>query len=332
MNLPTPRTGAPFHATALAFLFAALASAPIGCTATTTIDVPAASTAGPFTIVLGIAQDAGVPQAGVFSDPRWDDPAAQRLAVSLGIVDPASSTRYMIDATPDFKRQSLDLYRASDGPPRPVLDGILLTHGHMGHYTGLMFLGHESIGANGVPVWAMPRMAEFLRTNGPWSQLVAYGNIRLEPLTAGVPVELGDGLSVTPLLVPHRQEFSEVVAFRVDGPRRSVLWLPDIDSWREWDEWGVRLEDVLATVDVAYLDATFFADGEIPGRDMSGFPHPFIRTTIDRLADLPASERKKVRFIHLNHTNPALDPSSPARREIESAGMAVAERGEIVGL
>ena len=101
-----------------------------------------------------------------------------------------------------------------------------------------------------------------------------------------------------------------MVGYRIDGPVRSALYLPDIDSWEEWDAMGVRLEEVLATVDVAFLDATFFADGEIPGRDMSGFPHPFIRTTMNRLAPLPATERAKVVFIHLNHTNPALDPTS----------------------
>jgi pyrroloquinoline quinone biosynthesis protein B len=286
----------------------------------------------PYTVVLGIAQDGGVPQAGSFLDPRWDDPARQRDAVSLGIVDPRSGRRFLVDATPDFRRQTLELFRISRGAAKPVLDGVLLTHAHIGHYAGLMFLGHESIGAKGVPVWAMPRMAEFLRTNGPWSQLVAYGNIELRPLEADVPALLETDLSAVPVPVPHRSEFSEVVAFRIDGPNRSVLWLPDIDSWREWDEWGVRLEEVLAEVDVAYLDATFFADGELPGRDMSRIPHPFIRTTIERLKSLPASERAKVRFIHLNHTNPALDADSEARREIEAAGMAVAEEGEIVEL
>lgn len=286
----------------------------------------------PYTVVLGIAQDGGVPQAGSFLDPRWDDPDRQRDAVSLGIVDPRAGTRFMVDATPDFRRQSLELYRIAGGPVKPVVDGILLTHAHIGHYTGLMFLGHESIGANEIPVWAMPRMAAFLRANGPWSQLVAYGNIELRALAANEPAELGEHLAAVPMLVPHRSEFSEVVAFRIAGPNRAVLWVPDIDSWREWDEWGVRLEDVLAEVDVAYLDATFFADGELPGRDMSRIPHPFIRTTIDRLKGLPAKERAKVRFIHLNHTNPALEADSAARREIEAAGMAVAEEGEIVEL
>jgi pyrroloquinoline quinone biosynthesis protein B len=286
----------------------------------------------PATIVLGIAQDGGVPQAGAFSDPRWDRIDASRKVVSIGIVDPRRGTRWMIDATPDFRRQLTDLRRTGVGADRPVVDGIFLTHAHLGHYTGLMFLGFESIGAKDVPVWAMPRMAEFLRTNGPWSQLVAKGNIAIKPLADGTPIGLGDGLTVTPFLVPHRQEFSETVGFRIDGPDRSVLWLPDLDSWRELDEQGVRIEDLIASVDVAYLDGTFFADGEIPGRDMRGFPHPFIAQTIERLAALPPSERAKVRFIHLNHTNRALDADSPERRAIEAAGMAVAEEGEIEDL
>jgi pyrroloquinoline quinone biosynthesis protein B len=283
----------------------------------------------PSVLVLGIAQDGGVPQAGSFGDTRWNDEARTRKVVSLGIIDPRSGKRWMIDATPDFRSQSLDLFRASGGAPTPVVDGIFLTHAHMGHYTGLMFLGHESIGARGVPVYAMPRMREFVQTNGPWSQLVKYHNIELRPLEAGVPVRLTDDVSVTPIMVPHRQEFSEVVGFRIDGPSRRVLWLPDIDSWEAWDAQGTRLEDVLNTVDVAYVDGTFFANGELPGRDMTGFPHPFITHTMQRLAALPPAARDKIRFIHLNHSNPALEADSDARRAIEKAGMHVANEGEL---
>ena len=280
-------------------------------------------------LVLGIAQDGGVPQAGSFGDARWNDETRTRRVVSLGIIDPRSGKRWMIDATPDFRAQLLDLFRASGGASTPVVDGIFLTHAHMGHYTGLMFLGHESIGARGVPVYAMPRMREFVQNNGPWSQLVKYQNIELRPLAAGVPVRLTDDVSVTPIMVPHRQEFSEVVGFRIDGPTRKVLWLPDIDSWAAWDAQGTRLEDVLNTVDVAYVDGTFFANGELPGRDMTGFPHPFITHTMQRLAALPPAARDKVRFIHLNHSNPALEADSDARRAIEKAGMHVANEGEL---
>ncbi len=292
----------------------------------------------PFIIVLGVAQDGGVPQAGAFAEPGWTDPTHRRLVASLGLVDPATHSRWLFDATPDFRTQLWRLHAAAPSQPmhnEPPLSGIFLTHAHIGHYTGLMFLGHESLGARGVPVYAMPRMREFLSTNGPWSQLVQYHNITLHDLVADQPVTLTPSLSVTPVLVPHRQEFSEVVGFRIDGPAprgRRVLFIPDIDSWSAWDAQGTRLESMLASVDVAYLDGTFYANGEIPGRDMSGFPHPFITATMDRLAGLPAAERGKVRFIHLNHTNPALWPDSTARREIERRGYRVAQELERVGL
>ncbi|WP_412061336.1 MBL fold metallo-hydrolase [Rubrivirga sp. IMCC45206] len=311
----------PLRLLALALALSACASAP---------PAPPASLDGPTLVVLGIAQDGGVPQTGDTNAPGWTDPDRRRRVVSLGLVDPTSGRRWLVEATPDLPEQLAHLDRLA--PRRgAALDGVFLTHAHIGHYTGLMFLGHESLGARGVPVFAMPRMADFLRTNGPWSQLVRFENVDLRELADGVPVPLADGLSVTPFLVPHRQEFSEVVGYRIDGPRQSALFVPDIDSWREWDDAGTRLEDVLATVDVAYLDATFYDDGEIPGRDMSGFPHPLITTTMARLADLPAGERAKVRLIHLNHTNPALWPG-PAREAIEAAGMRVAEEGETVAI
>lgn len=290
---------------------------------------PARSSDTPFIIVLGVSQDGGAPQAGDFDHPGWRDPSRRRLVSCLGLIDPRTGGRWMFDATPDFPEQLTLLHdTAPNRESGPALDGVFLTHAHIGHYTGLMHLGHESMGADGVPVYAMPRMRAFLESNGPWDQLVRYGNIELRSISAGEGVELAPDLRVTPLLVPHRQEYSEVVAFRIDGPDRSALFLPDIDSWTAWDEMGVRLEKVLASVDVAYLDGTFFADGEIPGRDMSGFPHPFITTTIDRLRALPERERSKVRFIHLNHTNPAHDPGSAACREVERAGMRLAERAE----
>lgn len=292
---------------------------------------PAAEEAAvaPFLVVLGVAQDGGVPQAGNRDDPAWNQPSKRRYATSLALVDPASGKRFLFEATPDFKYQLQALDDRFPVDRKPGLDGIFLTHAHIGHYVGLMMLGHEAMGAKDVPVFAMPRMRTFLTNNGPWSQLVRYGNIALRPLTADRPVQLTSEISVTPFLVPHRQEFSEVVGYRIEGPRRKALFIPDIDRW---EDWGVALEDALASVDVAYLDATFYANGEIPGRDMSGFPHPFITVTMARLADLPEAERAKVRFIHLNHTNPALHHDSEARAHIVQSGFRVAEEGEEIDL
>lgn len=280
----------------------------------------------PFAVVLGIAQDGGYPQAGTKESAAWD-PAQRRLVASLAVVDPSSGERWLVDCTPDFAQQLHRLDEVAPAQGTPGLAGILLTHAHVGHYAGLIHLGREAMGAHEVPVFAMPRMAEFLSKNGPWELLVRLKNVVVEPLRAGVAARLGARLTATPLLVPHRDEYSETVAFRIAGPTRTLLWLPDIDKWEKWDAQGTKLEDVLASVDVAYLDGTFFADGEIPGRSMAEIPHPFVRETIARLAHLPAAERRKVHFVHLNRTNPLVRRDAKARAEVAAAGMAVAEEG-----
>jgi pyrroloquinoline quinone biosynthesis protein B len=290
------------------------------------------ATDDPFLIVLGTAQDGGVPQAGDKHHEAWNDPELKRHAVSLAVVDPKTSQRWILDATPDFREQLHQLDEVFPVDGRPGLAGILLTHAHMGHYTGLMHLGLEAMGARKVPVYAMPRMRDFLAANGPWSQLVNYENIVLEPLADGIRVTLNERISVTPFLVPHRQEYSEVVGFRIDGQRRSVLFIPDIDSWKEWDESGTRVETMIAAVDVAYLDGTFYSGDEIPGRDMSSFPHPRITESMKRFGALPSEERAKIRFIHLNHTNPALEVGGSTHRAIENNGFGVAVEGERIGL
>lgn len=293
-------------------------------------DTPPAD--APFLVVLGIAQDAGFPQAGCRKEccaRAWADPEQRRHAVTVAIVDPKSGERWFLDCSPDFPEQLRALNQLAPPETFPGIDGIFPTHAHIGHYTGLLYLGREVIGARGIPVHTMPRMRKFLETNGPWDQLVELGNITLQDLTAGKTVKLNERLSLTPLLVPHRDEYSETVGFRVTGPSRSILYLPDIDKWTRWE---TRIEEVLQTVDVAYLDGTFFADGELPGRDMSRIPHPFIAESMERFSGLDATGRNKVRFLHLNHTNPALDPESEATRAIEKAGHHVARQGEQVEL
>ena len=282
----------------------------------------------PFLVVLGIAQDGGYPQAGCYKDcctRAWEETSLRRYASCLAIIDPKSNDRWFIDCTPNYPDQLYILDRIS--PPRvsPGISGFLLTHAHVGHYTGLVHLGREVINGASIPVYAMPRMTQFLMRNEPWNQLVQSRNIELCELVADETVRLNDRVAVTPFLVPHRDEFSETVGYRIDGPSRSAIYLPDIDKWQHWT---TDIESVLAAVDVAYLDGTFYDDEEISGRDMSEIPHPFIKESIERFSTLPKHERQKVRFLHLNHTNPALNPTSKATRTIHAAGHRVCEQGE----
>ncbi|MBW3670566.1 MAG: pyrroloquinoline quinone biosynthesis protein PqqB [Acidobacteria bacterium] len=307
---------------ALILLFAAsCASKPV-----TDPDGPPAV---PYVVVLGIVQDGGYPQAGCnrpHCERGWDDHSLRREVASLGIVDPISNQKWLVDATPDFPTQ---LRRIDELAASSPLSGIFLTHAHIGNYTGLMHLGGEVMGADSIPVYAMPRMRDFLRKNAPWSQLVELENIEIKPLQPNVSVRLNERLTITPVPVPHRDELSETVAYLVQGPSRAVFYLPDIDKWERWE---TPVEAIIERVAVAYLDGTFYDIGELPGRDMALIPHPFIVESIERFSTLAPEIRQRVRLIHLNHSNPALDPASPARRAIVAAGMSVAEQGEIVPL
>ncbi|QEG22215.1 MBL fold metallo-hydrolase [Mariniblastus fucicola] len=284
-------------------------------------------------IVLGVAQDAGFPQAACRKDccaDAWKDATLRRHVTCVAIVDEASGQRWLFDCTPDFPQQVRMLDEAFPSKkPGTALDGILLTHAHIGHYAGLIHLGREVIGANSVPVYAMPRMGKFLKSNGPWSQLVSLNNISINGLENETSIQLNDQITVTPFQVPHRDEFSETVGFKIKGPNQTAVFLPDIDKWSKWNQ---KIEEVVRGCDVAYLDGTFFDNGEIPGRDMSLIPHPFVSESIARFSSLEKDERSKIRFIHFNHTNPVLQPNHPAKSRIERAGMSVASEGEIIDL
>jgi pyrroloquinoline quinone biosynthesis protein B len=289
-------------------------------------------TADPFVSVLGIVQDAGSPHIGCARDccaPLWNDPSRRRMVSSLVVVDPVSNERWIFDATPDLPSQLEMAKRIQPIPTGVGVTGVFLTHAHIGHYTGLMFLGREGLGAKGIPVYVMPKMGEFLRNHGPWSQLVQLGNIELRLLANARPLQLNSRITVIPLLVPHRDEYAETVGYLVQGPSKSLLYLPDIDKWEKWEK---RIEEVIAQVDYAYIDGTFFGDGEIPGRNMKEIPHPFITETMGRLGALSSSEKKKIRFIHLNHSNPVLNSESAERRMVLEGGFLVAQEGERVQL
>ncbi|WP_284126652.1 MBL fold metallo-hydrolase [Parerythrobacter aestuarii] len=278
-------------------------------------------------VVLGAGQDAGAPQIGNVGDegPRlWPS--------SLAFVDRDAGTRYLFDATPSITGQLalLDLIEppAEVAKARLGIDGIFLTHAHIGHYLGLAWLGREAAGAQDVPVFAMPRMNAFLRDNGPWNQLVELGNIRLNGMAASEFTVLSDEFGVMPIRVPHRDEFSETVGFFIMTPDRTVLYLPDLDSWDVFeDASGQSLEDLVQGFDLLFLDATFWDDNELPGRDMGEIPHPRVAKVMERLADLDEEERAKVHFIHYNHTNPIRDPDSAQSKEVLAKGFNVARRG-----
>jgi len=289
----------------------------------------------PGLLVLGTAQDGGLPHAACTCsrcEAARADPSRERFVAGLALLVPDPRRAFLIDATPDIRPQLDRLRAVAPGDEgrvdRAPVDGVLLTHAHLGHYTGLAFFGFEAVHTRGLPVWCTPAMAGYLRDNGPWSQLVTLGNVDLREAPAGREIDVG-GVTVTPIAVPHRDEYSDTVAFLFRGPRRSVLYVPDTDGWETWNP---PVEELLDTVDVAIVDGTFYSLDELPGRDVTSIGHPLIVDSLERFGARVAEGRLSVLFTHLNHSNPALEPTGDARGEIERRGFEILEDGRFLPL
>lgn len=239
---------------------------------------------------------------------------------------PSAARVWLIDATPDIKYQ-LDLLGgvlgAHEKRPNRLRqpDAIFLTHAHMGHIGGLPQLGPEAMAAQNLPVYAAPGLMALMAANRLWWPLLA--GLQLEPLTAEQPIELAENLRIVPVPVPHRDEWNiGTFAFRVEGPNRSLLYLPDIDRWELWPRAGEQL----AGVEWALVDASFYSERELNGR----FPvaHPLVPHTLSLFADLPC----QLVLTHFNHTNPVLDEGSPERETVLKAGVEIGRTGQIFDL
>ncbi|MHA1989269.1 MAG: MBL fold metallo-hydrolase, partial [Promethearchaeota archaeon] len=253
---------------------------------------------------MGTVQDAGSPHIACNKDccrELFEKPDKNRKVVSLGLIDPQNNKKFLFEATPDMTVQMKILKAYSPIDVKETPDGIFVTHAHIGHYTGLMYLGKEAMSADNVKVYAMPAMKEFLENNGPWSQLVSNHNISIQEITNEKLIILTSNLNVIPFTVPHRDEYSETVGFTIIGPNKKVLFIPDIDKWEKWNR---SIVEEISKVDYAFIDATFYDGEEINNRDISEIPHPFIIESMSLFQNLPPHEKSKIYFIHLNHTNP----------------------------
>ena len=270
--------------------------------------------------VLGVVQDAGYPHIGCEKDCCKVVSPGDYFVSCLGLVDKTNNKRYLFDATPDIHNQINLLEKF---PEANLIDGIFLTHAHIGHYTGLMYLGREGLGGKNIMVYALKRMARFLTKNGPWDQLVKLNNISIQKISNKEFVKLSENIFVVPIRVPHRDEYSETVGYKIIGKSKKILFIPDIDKW---DEWKKSIIEEVKLVDYAFIDGTFYNGSEL-NRDMREIPHPSIEETLQLFSNQPLAERNKIYFIHINHTNPILTNKNGIRDLVESLGFNIAERG-----
>ena len=271
--------------------------------------------------ILGTLQDGGYPQPGCELTCCSGIIKKERFVSCLSIIDSIKNKFWLIDITPDFRDQIQILNHKVN---RIIPDGIFITHAHSGHYTGLLELGREVINTTNLPVYVMPKMKSFLEKNDPWKQLIEQGNIRLIQMDARAEIPLNHKISVSPFLVPHRSEISETVGFKIKGKNSSIIYIPDIDSW---DDWEIDISKLVEDNDILLIDGTFYHEEELKSREIKEIPHPRIKDSMGILEDLDSSNRSKVYFTHLNHTNNALRDHTYEYKNIIDNGFKIAAEG-----
>ncbi|MDA9817535.1 MBL fold metallo-hydrolase [Flavobacteriaceae bacterium] len=278
-----------------------------------------------YIYILGNTQDAGLPHIGC-QHPFCEDNFnvyEQHYTTSIAVVNSDLKKYILFEATPDITFQ-LNNLKKNIFHEFLLPESIYITHAHIGHYTGLMYFGREALGSKDLLVRVLPRMSKFLQNNGPWSQLVDINNIKIKEINFGSSTKELANIDITPVQVPHRDEYSETAGYIIKGKNKKALFIPDIDKWEKWDR---DLNQLAKEFDFLLIDATFYNSKEI-NRDISEIPHPLVIETIDLLSGLNTENRNKVYFIHMNHTNMMLDPNSGLSKLITSKGFNIARLGQ----
>ena len=273
--------------------------------------------------LLGIAQDGGRPQAGC-TRPCCQGltPSDAVFPVALGITD--GDANHMIEATRCLGQQ-LTIWGQTS------IDNVFLTHAHFGHVDGLGLFGKETMNAKNVGLYISSEMEHLVDRTPQWSLMVDQGVFAPSVFHDGDLIQLSSSLTIQPLMVPHRDELSDMHAFILRGPNRSLLFLPDHDTWKETltrhNASTIRSWLTSLKVDIALVDGTFWSSDELAGRNQDKVPHPPVSQTLEMLGSRKEDD-PALYFIHLNHTNPLYDPNSGASEELTRSGWSVAAQGQ----
>ena len=274
--------------------------------------------------LLGVAQDGARPQAGC-TQPCCAGLTAEdtMFPVSLGIIDD-SGDGHLIEAT-RYLSEQFRIWGASS------LDSVWLTHAHFGHVDGLGLFGKETMASRNLDLHVSDEMFHLIEETPQLAIMLKQGVFNDNVFQNGQHIPLNGQLSIYPIKVPHRDEFSDMHAFLSCGPKKRLLFLTDHDSWQQTLDFhhqpDIRSWLRHLQVDIALLDGTFWSEDELGGRSQENVPHPPVKQTLQMLGPRKADDPEII-FIHLNHTNPLYDESSPAYQEVIENGWQVGVQGQ----
>ena len=290
---------------------------------------------GILAVLLGNAQDGGVPQAGCVKPccmNEFGGPTRNRNPVALGVTGEDAS-RHLFEASRTLSDQ-LRIWSEMDGEPLNSLKSLWLTHAHLGHIDGVGQFGCEAWGPKGIELHASESMISLIQNSPNLAHLIDNGHLVPMAFSDGCKVKLTDELSVTPIRVPHRDELTDTYAFKIESSETKMLFLPDHDSWQETLDLHSAsnprgwLQSMF--IDIALLDSTFWSDDDLGGHAKE-IGHPSTLETLDLLGQRNPGDPRIILF-HFNHTNPLHDESSGEVARVRASGWEVARQGMVFRL
>ncbi len=284
-------------------------------------------------VILGTAQDGGIPQAGCSCSnciAAHTDNNLRRNPVSCGI-NGIDGSFHLIEAGRNLSEQ-LKIYSDKIGLENiEIPDTVCLTHIHLGHIDGLGQFGKEVMGMEKIPLFASEKSIKVLQKRNillPFSVKKIKDRLLFSPSK-----ECGFELEF--LKVPHRDEEGDTHAILIHGPKKILLFLPDHDNWTEtlraYNKETIREWFKEMQIDYALIDGTFWSSQELSHRNILEIPHPPISKTIEMLGRKDVNDPEII-FFHLNHTNPVTNIYSKESIFLQSLGWQVAKDGQVFTL
>ena len=285
-------------------------------------------------ILLGAAAGGGLPQWNCGCDNCHAARAGRIPAMTQSSIAVSADGRdwAVLNASPDIRVQlaatpALHPTGLRDMPLRSVL----LTNGDIDHVAGLLTLRESQP----FTLFATPAIHEVLAQN-PMLTALRADLVARQPVALDQGVEIAPGLMATLFAVPGKvplyQEGDVVetglvgettVGVELSANGRRALYIPGCAKLPDW------LSGRIAGADLLMFDGTLWEDDEMirmglgqkTGRRMGHMP---VVETMAAMRDLPVGQRV---FVHMNNSNPLVDPASTQTREAEASGWQVGRDG-----
>lgn len=291
-------------------------------------------------LILGAGAGGGLPQ--------WNCGCPNCAAARAGLLPQmtqssaavsADGARWaVLNASPDIRQQLADTPALAPRGLRgsPVSD-VVLTNGDIDHIAGLLTLREKTP----FTIWATPEILAILERDSVFGVLDP-ALVTRRALTLEAPVEIA-GLSVTPFAVPGKIALylegetveteamgEQTVALDIRAGARRLVYAPGCATLPDW------LVTRIDGADALLFDGTLWENEEMPrmgAGEKTGarMGHIAMSGADGSLARLDGVSARRI-YIHINNTNPVIQPDGPERAEALRRGWEIGFDGMEIAL